>query len=486
MRCREALNRLNRLDRPGDQPDRELLDHLKSCPDCARQAEAARELRQVLAEMSASDEVDRITWPEQIRQVEAAAARAQRNQPKEIPIMSAMKRQLKLRPRLSIGLAAAVAVLLAGALIPFKFDRTVGFEVAVAGVNRNLALNQEKLNEMLRRLGLENARVEVKGCEITCNLIVSDLSSVEDAGLLRLAFEEVGGNEVVVETRPLDEGVSEPALFHFYHRISIRTNPEIINEGEMHHAVIDLLGTDFEGPRSLFFTNEEGQAVQIDVADGKVQGLSWISADEPLSVGEQKKVMSIDGVNVDHIQLDEDMLFFTSEDGFTTRAALIHRADIVNGRLTDEARAALEVQGYVVDETNDGKGKLTIRLTGDIMGEGHEMTMTVDLDETGSPLSKEGGELPEGFSLSQNYPNPFNPDTRLDYTVPRSEHVTIEVFNINGQRVRTLVDETVPAGQHSVVWDATSDSGERVASGVYLYRIVAGEVTASKKMTLVK
>jgi hypothetical protein len=484
MRCREALNRLNRLDR-SRQPDPELLEHLKSCSACARQAEAVRELNRAYAELSVPDESDLIPWPEQVRRVEAAV-RTSRNQPKETPLMSTLKKQFQLRPKLSAGLAAALVVLLAATLIPFKIDQTVGFEVAVAGVNRDLALNQEKLQEMLRRLGLNDARIEVKGCEATCNLVVSDLNSAKDAGLLRFAFEEVGGNEVVVETRPLDEGVSEPALFHFYHRISIKSNPQNVDEGEMQHIVIERLGTDFEGAPSLFFTDEDGQTMRITNTDGSVQELSWVSEGEALPAGDHQVVMSVDASKGDPVKLGERLLYFTAEDGDRTRAALIDPVDIVDGRLTDEARAALEAQGFVVEESNDGEGTLTVRLSGGNIGEGHEMTVQVKLDETGLPVSKEGSELPEGYSLSQNYPNPFNPDTWIDYAIPRSEHVTIEIFNINGQKVRTLLDEIVPAGTHTVSWDATSDSGERVASGVYLYRLAAGELVTSKKMTLLK
>jgi hypothetical protein len=90
-------------------------------------------------------------------------------------------------------------------------------------------------------------------------------------------------------------------------------------------------------------------------------------------------------------------------------------------------------------------------------------------------------ELPREFSLSQNYPNPFNPTTEINFALPSACDVSLEIYNITGQRVTTLVDSYLEAGQHSVLWDASSN-----ASGVYFYRLTAGEFTETKKMMLLK
>lgn len=94
--------------------------------------------------------------------------------------------------------------------------------------------------------------------------------------------------------------------------------------------------------------------------------------------------------------------------------------------------------------------------------------------------------LPTDFALAQNYPNPFNPSTTIGYAVPVTSDVTVEVFNILGQRVKALVDAMQPAGRHQITWDGTDSNGNRVSSGVYFYRITAGEFTESKKMLLLK
>lgn len=94
--------------------------------------------------------------------------------------------------------------------------------------------------------------------------------------------------------------------------------------------------------------------------------------------------------------------------------------------------------------------------------------------------------LPEGFALDQNYPNPFNPNTTISYSLPSATHVTLEIYNVLGQRVRTLVDQSQEAGQHLVDWNSTDQSGNAVASGVYFYRLTTSEQTLSKKMLLLK
>ncbi len=94
--------------------------------------------------------------------------------------------------------------------------------------------------------------------------------------------------------------------------------------------------------------------------------------------------------------------------------------------------------------------------------------------------------LPYRFELSQNFPNPFNPVTMIEYSLPARSHVTIEVINILGQRVRTLVNESKSAGTHHIEWDATDDAGKPLSTGLYLYRFQAGEHVETRKMLLLK
>ncbi|MFA7057625.1 MAG: FlgD immunoglobulin-like domain containing protein, partial [Candidatus Cloacimonadales bacterium] len=85
-----------------------------------------------------------------------------------------------------------------------------------------------------------------------------------------------------------------------------------------------------------------------------------------------------------------------------------------------------------------------------------------------------------------NYPNPFNPETTISYAVPQTGKVKIDVYNIKGQKVKTLVNEHRTAGQHSVVWNGTDNDNKQVSSGVYLYKMKSGKFSTTNKMILMK
>ena len=88
--------------------------------------------------------------------------------------------------------------------------------------------------------------------------------------------------------------------------------------------------------------------------------------------------------------------------------------------------------------------------------------------------------------LMQNHPNPFNPQTEIRFVAAEDSPVTLEVFDLRGTRIRVLVQGRMPAGNHQVQWDGTDDSGRRVSSGTYFYRLQVGDFEASNKMLLLK
>jgi hypothetical protein len=94
--------------------------------------------------------------------------------------------------------------------------------------------------------------------------------------------------------------------------------------------------------------------------------------------------------------------------------------------------------------------------------------------------------LPRTFELSDNYPNPFNPSTMINYGVPKNGTVSLIVYNILGQRVRTLVNAPMTAGRYSIAWDGRNEAGSVLSSGVYFYRLQAGATALVKKMLLLK
>lgn len=146
------------------------------------------------------------------------------------------------------------------------------------------------------------------------------------------------------------------------------------------------------------------------------------------------------------------------------------------------------------ERTIIGSGPLvTLSFTGE-NGQAPEVTLhAVDLrDRQNGSLAAEmltnptAGLLPATFALEQNFPNPFNPSTAISYRLPTSGQVRLEVFNMLGQRVRRLVDQFMEAGNYTATWDSRDETGERVSSGIYLYRMTAGEFTETRKMMLLK
>ena len=100
------------------------------------------------------------------------------------------------------------------------------------------------------------------------------------------------------------------------------------------------------------------------------------------------------------------------------------------------------------------------------------------------------GQAPTTFKLAQNYPNPFNPETTIECVLPAQPsdrvHVTLRIYNLQGQVVRTLIDEQKSPGHHRVVWDGKNEAGVNISSGVYLYTITAGDFKATKRMVMLK
>ncbi|MEL6820318.1 MAG: T9SS type A sorting domain-containing protein [Calditrichota bacterium] len=112
------------------------------------------------------------------------------------------------------------------------------------------------------------------------------------------------------------------------------------------------------------------------------------------------------------------------------------------------------------------------------------LNLPLGIENEDDPIN---GVIPKNFSLKQNYPNPFNPTTQIPFALPQREAVELVIVNINGQVVRNLLDGVIyAAGEHAVNWDGRNNAGGRVASGLYLYTIRAGDFTANRRMILLR
>ncbi|MFH0734477.1 MAG: T9SS type A sorting domain-containing protein [bacterium] len=90
------------------------------------------------------------------------------------------------------------------------------------------------------------------------------------------------------------------------------------------------------------------------------------------------------------------------------------------------------------------------------------------------------------FELKQNYPNPFNPTTEIEFSINESKNVSINIYNVNGELVKNLLNEYLTQGNHKTLWNGTGNDGQRVSSGVYFYKLNVGNFATTKKMIILK
>jgi hypothetical protein len=235
-----------------------------------------------------------------------------------------------------------------------------------------------------------------------------------------------------------------------------------------------------------------GPAPCADCGDGLVLfklpiGSASLEFVQAVSGGRSSLDVSLaSGLDVQGLQLE----FETSGDILNlTASSAIEGIQVFSGWVDGRFKVGqLDMQG----QTMIPSGKSDI-LTLSYSGDGEiELVKTIAVAKGGGRLdvtiTKGASEttLPRDFSLEQNHPNPFNPTTEISFSLPVTSQVRLDVFNIMGQKVTTLVDGSLPAGKHSVIWDGKSSAGETAASGVYFYKIEAADFTDVKKMLLMK
>ncbi len=218
-------------------------------------------------------------------------------------------------------------------------------------------------------------------------------------------------------------------------------------------------------PRSIGFCNTKegmiaarGGAV-VKTSDG---GATWSPTNLPYEGAYINGVVGIPNTNI-MLGMDDNGVFFTTDLGATwgkiTTPETVTKAYIGGVFLNSEF-------GYVF--TNTGGPVLRFK------------------DQVTKVATRQKDNMPDRFQLAQNYPNPFNPTTTIDYTLQNVEKVSLKVFNLRGEEIKTLVDGQMSAGNHSIKWDATDNDGRKVSSGIYLYVLKVGDQQASRKMMLVK
>ena len=143
---------------------------------------------------------------------------------------------------------------------------------------------------------------------------------------------------------------------------------------------------------------------------------------------------------------------------------------------------------FYYDDNDFGAFAGTTPYGQNVGGELKYAALDIEFDAEWNPggNSNDDNVIPAAGFLAQNYPNPFNPTTTIQYEIKEAGNVSIEVFNILGQKVKTLVDGYHNADNYSLIWNGTNNNNEGVSSGVYFYKMQAGRYTSTKKMILMK
>lgn len=228
------------------------------------------------------------------------------------------------------------------------------------------------------------------------------------------------------------------------------------------------------GPGSLLSGNQcacvaaektaPGGVIKIDTDDSK----TMISLNSSVELSGLELILrSAYGQSINLRSMIDDVELHWSQNGEEIRAAWI---DLTGAN-------TIRAGNYGILEI-DGKAEIVSVLGADENSNG--VTFEIVNHATKEEI------LPREYSLTQNHPNPFNPSTTIEFGLPKASDVQLEIYNIAGQKVATLVNSRLEAGNHSVTWDSRSTSGEPLASGIYLYRLKADTFVETKKMMLLK
>ncbi len=291
-----------------------------------------------------------------------------------------------------------------------------------------------------------NFKNEVKGGSVMSRKIL--------AGLVVLAFVLVGSSALADNSVPLSYQVIPAKAGN-----TVTVKLYLANDKGMAGCSIPLSfaapGSDIECTAISF----EGSRVEHFM----VKEDNWNNDSKKLLIG---LIRAMDENISDVLPAGEGLvatLYFESKEGLC----------VPELKITSWPLSAGELYFDLVDETGHSTSSIKAK-DGDIA-----------IRETGSGAAIDDVK-PSHFELKGNRPNPFNPETVLEFQLPQESPVTLTVYNVLGQVVKTLVDDVLPAGNHAVKWDGTSDQGHEVSSGVYFYRIKAGDFESTQKMTLLR
>ncbi|MEE9555470.1 MAG: T9SS type A sorting domain-containing protein, partial [candidate division Zixibacteria bacterium] len=254
-----------------------------------------------------------------------------------------------------------------------------------------------------------------------------------------------------------------------------------INLGELNRSNLSLptgLAVDNQG--FVYVSTTEGRRIEIiyvDIAGAPSQALTALQAfpadDDTLDVDDVKLISYVEGNPRVLAITGFDFQLFSEGDLETPLAEMI---DLGPSDEPNDSLAAIFAEWNVdvslaINKTYSWRSRAR---NGESVGEWTLMR--------GFYVNS----LPKSFSLDQNYPNPFNPSTYISFEIPKETDATITIFNSLGQIVKTISEQRLLPGRHEIIWDGRDDNGNGLASGIYFYRLTAGDFTKTRKMVMIK
>lgn len=262
--------------------------------------------------------------------------------------------------------------------------------------------------------------------------------------------------------------------------------------------IVSVSASTLEVMGIFFFVNENSEFYDLNRNQVTVNEFAEGQTVSVVGEGQANGTVVITRVSVQNVSLSSGEVSGISEEGEFSMFGNDYRVDENTMVLGDnnvqltledveagqflEVRGTGEAEGSVAGKTGASILVSKIKII-DAEGSGE---YEQEVEPEGEGTSTEESDLPEDFALFQNYPNPFNPITTIRFTLPVNSPVTLKVFDITGREVQTIVSSTMVAGTHEVRWNGRNSAGLQVASGVYLYRLEAGDHIMTRRMVLLK
>jgi hypothetical protein len=248
-------------------------------------------------------------------------------------------------------------------------------------------------------------------------------------------------------------------------------------------------GLEAIGIQATLVSTGQTLVTNIAIRDDETPSTSIALSANPSTLSENDDLTTVTiTATLDGKALEEDATVHLAIDNESTATRDLDYAALFTPVIEILAGSITGTVNFYVDPRADNleEGDEIIRLIGAIDGlEGDAVEIAISDPRAAAKAAVQ--TRPEAFSLANNFPNPFNPATTIQYVLPTAADVELTVYNVVGQPVRTLVAEYQSAGRYAVEWDATDDSGHSLSSGMYLYRLQAGEEFREvKKMLLLR